>query len=440
MKIEEFINTRFKPYADYDNFRNIPSSVDGLKISQRKAIWTFYDVLGKDWIIVDRASMRCAEHTHYKHGAQNMYDVLIGLAQDFAGTNNIAILDQDGQFGTRLIHDASSPRYIETRLGENFNKLFNKDDFDLVSPMLEEGQKVEPTYLLPSLPLHIINGSSGIGNGFSCTILQYKPSDVVSAINEYLKNGFVSKNLVPWSNGFNGLITKNQETGQVTYYGNLEVTNSNTITITEVPPGMTLDKYKVILNELVDEKFIKDYENESANNTWKIICDVPRTTSSLKLEVLLDKFKLIQKETENITVWDINGKIKKYSSIESLLYDWVDIRLDIIDRRKANIISNLQTDLDWLKVKIQYIMSITNPTVFDTVIRFKKNELREWMKLITTNEKYIDRLIDIRVVDLTVDMVDELKKKEQSVVDAIDKLSKSDSVSIMKNELKGMKL
>jgi hypothetical protein len=48
-----------------------------------------------------------SEHSAYHHGEQSLASTIIGLAQDFVGSNNINLLVPSGQFGTRL--QASRP-------------------------------------------------------------------------------------------------------------------------------------------------------------------------------------------------------------------------------------------------------------------------------------------------------------------------------------------
>ena len=39
--------------------------------------------------------------TAYKHGEECMSKTIIGMAQDYIGSNNLPLLVPDGQFGTR---------------------------------------------------------------------------------------------------------------------------------------------------------------------------------------------------------------------------------------------------------------------------------------------------------------------------------------------------
>ena len=41
------------------------------------------------------------EHSAYHHGEQSLHSTIIGMAQNYVGTNNINLLFPSGQFGTR---------------------------------------------------------------------------------------------------------------------------------------------------------------------------------------------------------------------------------------------------------------------------------------------------------------------------------------------------
>ena len=58
------------------------------------------------------------EQSAYHHGEASLMGTIINLAQDFVGSNNINLLQPNGQFGTRLVggKDSASARYIFTRM------------------------------------------------------------------------------------------------------------------------------------------------------------------------------------------------------------------------------------------------------------------------------------------------------------------------------------
>jgi len=101
-----------------------------------------------------------SEHSAYHHGEASLQQTIVGLAQDFVGSNNVNLLVPSGQFGTRLQggKDAASPRYIYTRLAPLARHLFHKADDKLLRYLCEEGQSIEPEHYVPLLPTVLVNG------------------------------------------------------------------------------------------------------------------------------------------------------------------------------------------------------------------------------------------------------------------------------------------
>lgn len=77
-----------------------------------------------------------------------MAGTIVGMAQDFVGSNNINLLYPSGMFGTRRQggKDAASPRYIYTKLSKLARHLFNEGDDQLLTYLNEDGQEIEPEW------------------------------------------------------------------------------------------------------------------------------------------------------------------------------------------------------------------------------------------------------------------------------------------------------
>lgn len=440
MRIKEFVNTELRDFINYDNKRNIPNLIDGLKWTQRKVLYAFINHIGKNKIVCDKGGMRAADLTHYAHGATSMIDVLLKMAQNYPGSNNLPLFDALGQFGNRLDHDASSPRYISTKLNDNYKKLFDQDDEHILIKQSIEGDEVEPLYYLPKLPLLLINGSRGTGNGFSANVLAYNPENVRDAVKECLKHGYVKNSLVPWIKGYTGTITKDSSTGQVAYKGKLEVKNSTTIIITELPPNVQLKDYEAVLRKLIDSKLIKDYDNESKEAYWRFVINCPRTTTELSMDILLDKFKLISKDTETLAAWVPNGNdmtIRIFDGVEDLIAIWCEHRLEWYEKRRLNLIDRYTAELDWLKTKKRFI-EWWNESAAD-LVKKKKAELIVAMDKITTDPEYINRLLSLRISSLGIDEIAELDYEIEGSQEMVDHYMSTDKKSMMSTELKHLK-
>lgn len=444
MQISEFMNTRFRGYVSYDNERSLPNLMDGLKITQRKVLHAFIDHIGQAKIVCDKAGMRAADVTKYHHGATSMIDVLVNMNQDFPGANNMPLFQKHGQFGTRLSHEASSPRYISTQLNDTYRKLFEADDRFILTDQFDDGDKIEPAFYLPKLPLLLINGSDGTGNGYKSKVLSYSATDIKEAVMSSLAGSKITNTLVPHYNGYAGTITKDATTGQVTFTGAFTRVNSTTIIITVLPPSMQLAKYKDILNALMEKDkdgnvTIKDYDNESTEDAWRFVIDCPRATTALSDDELLTKFKLVERDTETLVAWLPNGKLRVFKTVEELIETWTELRLGFYETRRLDKLARYAAELDWLSTKLKFINWWNRKA--SALVKLNKSDLREQIQQhVTTNDGYIDRLTSIRISNLGLDEVTALEAEIAQINAAYAALDATTNKKIMTAELKAIKL
>jgi DNA topoisomerase-2 len=181
VRYEEFINNEMIHFSTYDCARSIPNMVDGLKISLRKILFSAFKRKLTSEIKVAQFSGYVSEHSAYHHGEASLNGAIVNMAQNFVGSNNINLLEPNGQFGTRLHggDDSASERYIFTMLNSLTRYMFPEADDAILSYLNDDGTIVEPEYYVPILPFALINGISGIGTGFSCNIAPYHPKDLI---------------------------------------------------------------------------------------------------------------------------------------------------------------------------------------------------------------------------------------------------------------------
>jgi len=173
-------------YASYSTLRMIPSVVDGFKNAQRKAFWGIRNYTN-GLIKVEQASSdsKVSEFTEYLHGS--MAGVIVNMAQDYVGTNNINLLQPEGNFGTRMIPESSAARYIYTYGAPLMFSMFNQADTDILEHQNFENHQIEPVFLVPTLPLILVNGATGISSGFAQKILPRDPKRIKKYILDYLQ-------------------------------------------------------------------------------------------------------------------------------------------------------------------------------------------------------------------------------------------------------------
>ena len=118
-----------------------------------------------------------------------MNGAIINMAQDFIGSNNLNLLMPNGQFGTRLDggKDAASPRYVFTQLMKITEMIFHPDDNALLEFQEDDGQRIEPKTYMPVIPMVLVNGSNGIGTGWSTSIPNYNPLDIIARLKALIE-------------------------------------------------------------------------------------------------------------------------------------------------------------------------------------------------------------------------------------------------------------
>ena len=424
----KFINRELILFSMYDNQRSIPSVCDGLKPSERKILYGCFKKNLREEIKVAQLVGYISEHTAYKHGEQSLAGTIVAMAQNFVGSNNINLLMPNGQFGTRNKggKDCASSRYIFTELNKVTRHLFNQNDSPLMDYIFEEGQKIEPKWYLPIIPMILVNGCEGIGTGWRSQLPCFNPHEIIKSLKSKLKGkGFTS--LQPWYKGYQGEIIENKDnkghyivTGQ--YHWDEE--NPKKVIITEIPIKKWTEDYKYFLQELMGIEIIsrnneennkkkgkgngrkksqdksnnEDEEKQKKKKKEIIVEDIREnhTYNRVCFEVtLLDeyakKFKQddeLFKKTFNLTsniniknmvLFSPEGKLKKYNSIEEILQTFYDLRLNYYVLRKEYMISLLKKEVATLSNKARFIKMVIEDEI---VIKRKKravlvNELYE---------------------------------------------------------------
>lgn len=438
---KDLVDIEVKKFSNYDNIRSIPSITDGLKVSQRKAIFALkeFGKMGK----VSSLGTKVIDRTHFLHGEASMYETITLLGQDYPGSNNFPLLLKSGQFGNILNHKASAPRYIYAQIHPKFEAMFPKNDYRLYDIQQMEGMDIEPKTLFPIIPPALINGAHGIGTAHATQILPHKISDVVGAIAEYIKTGDIKTKLVPYLNGYSGKITRDSSNDQITIYGNYEIINTSNVAITEIPPKWVNATYKEkVLNKLCDQKLgnvytVKDYKNLSnEEDGWRFELRVPRAIADLPKKKFLQKFGLIQKVTQNLTLWSVDGKLKRYDSPEDIIKEFVDYRKGVYENRLKLMIQDLKIKIERFNLKYDFLnLWIRNDETFR---KLKKVELcktiREMLdrKIPKTDMEW---LLSTKIFNINSYEMEKLKAEIDSLNEELRVLENTSPIDVYLKEL-----
>lgn len=401
--IKDLFSTDVRSFSIYDCQRSLPSGIDGMKPAMRKIVFGMLKKFPSQEIKVSLAAAGIQEISAYHHGS--LEGTVVNMAQSFTGSNNVPYLEDIGQFGSRISPAASASRYIFTKLSESFRKIFLKDDDNILRYLEDDGMSIEPEYYLPIIPTVLLNGSDGMGTGFACRILSYNPLDLVAACEEVVKRGKLKEDLTPWYRGFTGTIEKNAQ--QTVFTGVYSIENTTTMVISELPIGSFTQKYREVLNDLEDKNIVKSYVDNSSEEKTEFVVTCPRETLRKTHDELLKTFKLVSRDTENFTVWNESGKLRKFDSAKQLIEWFVTFRLHKYEERRLKLIEESQNRLDVMHERAKFIRYYLDNSAW-----FSKSAKADIIDRLTSlGFTRIDDLMSIRVYNLTGDQIEDLKAK-----------------------------
>jgi len=423
--IEDFINKDLIHFSNYDNYRSIPSIIDGLKPTQRKILYSGFKYLTKSEIKVAQFSGLVSQKTDYHHGEASIVSTIIGMAQNFVGANNCNLYMPNGQFGTRMMggKDASSERYIFTNVAPVTRKIFSLEDDNLLDYKDSDGLSIEPEYYVPSIPMILVNGSTGIGTGFSTTVLPHKIEDIVKAIQDKLDDK-KAKTLKPWVRSFSGDITELEAKKYVTKGKYTIDEETKTITVTELPIGTWTENYKTFIESLIVDRsasdkakktqILQNFYNQSTESVARFVLElVPASFNKLvkKGAAAIEKtLKLTSNMSEtNMYLFNKDGQITKYKSANEILDYYYDIRLEYYNLRKQKMIDILSAKVAELQNKSRFIRLVKSKKidVLDTTEAKLEQDLTK-LKFLKIDDSY-DYLINMKIRSLTLERANKME-------------------------------
>jgi DNA topoisomerase-2 len=390
-----FVNDELIHFSIADNIRSIPHVMDGLKPSQRKILWSALKRNLTHEIRVAQLAGYVSETAAYHHGEVSLTAAIVGMAQNFVGSNNLNLLSPNGQFGSRLMggDDAASPRYIHTALEPIVRSLIRKEDDAVLKYMDDDGLMVEPEAYAPVIPLLLVNGAIGIGTGFSTTVLPYNPRDLVGAMRARLQGvcpTLADHKLVPWWAGFRGAVLASADGKSWITKGIYDFVDDDdaTIRIRELPVGTWTKDYKTFLDKMIAEQ-------EDAKNAWisackKVKAGEPAPTkpafwlrsydeayNDVDVDFVLHmdpdayhearaytaefetRFKLTSKfNTTNMVAFDVHGILRKFPSVGEIMEQFYGERHRVYEARKKHELGRLNSEIVELDARLVFVKAV----------------------------------------------------------------------------------
>lgn len=441
----EFINTDLCLFSFDNCVRSIPSLVDGLKPTQRKILAAMLNMGSKayDKIKVTELGGLVTKNMKYEHGDQSMNETIIGMAQDYTGSNNINLLIPIGQFGTRRQNgkDHGSPRYVHTSLNPIARKIFPEIDDTVYEYKFEEGEKVEPTYFIPIIPLVLANGATGIGTGWSTEIPAFDVNELIILTKKLVEckiDKITALDLPAMYNGYNGkiyydlpeyigeIMSKNSLVNirrtngknthpKWTYEGNYSIERTGEViklSVKDASPTISVEDIYATINKLItteNECLLKFVPEKFSTPEFAAEFDATKITEDEIIKMLKINGSI---SATNMVLFDHEGHIKKYREISEIIDEWYEVRYGCYEKRLEYLISKTENELRMISNKYRFVKEIA----IDKTLNIN-NKSKKWIEDELLRLKYeqfddsYNYLLSMPIYSLTKEKLKELESK-----------------------------
>jgi len=434
----DFINLELVQFARYSVMRSIPSIMDGFKPTQRKVMFCCFKRNLRSDAKVAQLVGYIGEHSAYHHGEASLGQTIVNMAQDFVGTNNVNLLVPSGQFGTRLQggSDAASTRYIYTRMAPVTRLIFHPFDDPVLEYLEEDGQKIEPKFYVPIIPMILVNGASGIGTGWSTDVPNYNPKEIIENLRSFIQKKKM-KSMKPWYRGFCGSI-ENVSKGCYCSWGVCKE-NEKGIEITELPVRKWTQDYKEFLHTMlpgaekpskISLQDVREYHTENRVHFELKINE--QEMKQIQAEGVEKTLKLSSSINEtNMVLFDSEGKIKKYKSALEIIEEFAAMRLQYYHSRKKYLIDKLTLERDLLSNRARFIaliiakkLKINNRKKADVVKDLTRLKFQKFGDTRPPRSGF-EYLLIMQIVSLTKERKEELERMAKEKALELEKVKRT---------------
>jgi DNA gyrase/topoisomerase IV subunit B len=321
-----------------------------------------------------------------KYGTHNIEIKSIGRGA-FCGWN----IDQNERFllgdftithNTRLSggKDSASERYIFTQLNPITRLIYRAEDDAVLEYLDDDGQLVEPTFYAPIVPMVLVNGTKGIGTGFSTDIMCHNPLQIIDHIGNMLLQKPEAEwgPIEPYYRGFKGTITaltsgSGSGSGGKFLVKGLHAVDAakKQVRVTELPVGYWTEDFKKHLEALIESGAIKDYVDMSTDTVVDFTITFPATADFGALTAVVDHGNAVEKllklytteSTSNMHLFDSQDQLKKYGNVRDIVRDYYATRLSLYKKRKTHQLATMAAELLVLSNKARYIQELLDGSI-----------------------------------------------------------------------------
>lgn len=343
-------------YGFHTHRSQITHCIDGLKPVTRRIL-----------LVVDHKKERKVSvltgsvmEQYHPYGDSSISGAMVNMAKPYK--SRLSLLSSGSNVGDYSGSEAAAPRYLPVKRSDFAEDVYFKGvDFDVFDYVPDEiGVGMEPNYLIPKLPMALLNSNFGIAIGYRSSPFTLNLRDVCYMVMHYIKLRKAHKGKVKRDVLYKELVKytlpdypfqlrllnkeatlKAYKQGNyrqsVKFAGTMTVTESSII-ITTLPPGLVPYNLWMAVGTLHNSK-----KPNFFNKNFSRIMDMSKSDNSCHVEFvlkrgvdpfsILDEFRrhieFIRPKTPFYMFHTIEGRIKEMTPID-VLEEWYTARSNAI--------------------------------------------------------------------------------------------------------------
>lgn len=353
MEISKHLRTDTKAYQLDNIQRKLPCYTDGLVEARRKVLATAFKVFKKESKVkVSTLVGEVVKRMGYHHGEASLQDTVVGMARDCLGAKIFPLLIPVGQFGTRHMagKDAAAARYIFVRASPLATKLFPAADLPILDYVIDEGERLEPTFSNAVLPYSLMESWCIPATGWKIETTARDLKAIVMATRAAIEsNGTVQPTpgslpiyVDPRFKGELRTIKNIPGNPQTSYWVGKYIYDParNTVFISEFPMGTNIKKWvKDHIKD--DDPIIEDIYDRTSNDLVDVeVKLVPGAIELIKakygnanFDAIEEFFGLKASINHFITMVREDRTVREFKTYEEVFTEWFHRRKELYEGR-----------------------------------------------------------------------------------------------------------
>ncbi len=426
------LETRYLLYAVSTIMdRALPDARDGLKPVHRRILYAMSQLRLYPQSNFRKCSKIVGEvmGNYHPHGDKAIYDALARFAQDFSV--RYPLIEGQGNFGNIDGDNPAAQRYTEARLSKYSIDLLEGLDEDSVDfKETYDSSSDEPSVLPASFPHLLANGASGIAVGMATSIPPHnvlellkasilivdKPNSTIKELSDIVigpdfpTGGIIldSKEdiIKVYTEGKGSFRLRAKHHFEDLKHGNWQ------LVIDEIPYQVQKGKLIEKIADLISGKKLSFVQNVRDESTEEIrIVIEPRSRNVQKENLLTSLYQFTDLETKisvNLNVL-IDGISPKVSDLKELLRTFLDHRREILIRKSAYRLKNIDKRLEIIEGLLQAFVNLDR---IINIIREEDNPKTAIIEEFGLSELQVEAILNLRLRALRR-LDEELLSKEQ---------------------------